>query len=74
LISDAANQQHDSGNTDRDSIQDDVYDLAQDVMWRLLEGRCFGKVWDVDEDLQNECKSVQMEDILQHMQSDFSVM
>ncbi|KAA6427831.1 MAG: hypothetical protein FRX49_02494 [Trebouxia sp. A1-2] len=46
----------------------------KDVMWCLLEGRCSGKVWDVDKDLHNECKGIQMKDILQHMQSDLNVL
>ena len=67
-MANATSHHHDSGNTYWRCVTAQVQNLEHNVRCCLPEGSYFDEVWDVNECLQTDCKSIQMEDVLQHMQ------
>jgi len=72
-VTNSAYEQHDSGNAHGCCQQQYVCKLEHYITRCLLEGGCFQEVWNMDEQLDAEGKSIQAESILQDRQQVFIV-
>ncbi len=72
-VTNSAYEQHNSGNAHGCRQQQYVCKLEHYITRCLLEGGCFPEVWNMDEQLDAEGKSIQAESILQDRQQVFVV-